>query len=175
MMDQDPRYPIGDFKAPEVISDQDRERFMATIRSFPALVEDLVKGLDEAALAKTYRPGGWSVRQLVHHVADSHMNSFIRFKLTTTEDNPTIKPYDEDRWAEQPDYLLPVEPSLKILSGVHARWVELLENLFSDDWDKEYIHPGYGKTYRLDVALALYDWHCRHHLAHLRNALLSAS
>lgn len=170
-MEKDLRFPIGPFQSPDIVDEADRERFIKTLSAFPEEVRALVHDLDNDQLARTYRPGGWTIRQIVHHVADSHTNSFIRFKLTLTEDTPTIKPYYEDRWAEQADYLLPVEVSLGILKGIHARWVALLESLFSEDWAKEYIHPENNKTYRLDVALALYDWHCRHHLAHIRQAL----
>ena len=171
-MEKDLRYPIGPFEQPDIVSEEDRIRYIATLTAFPGQVSSLVVGLDNDQLARTYRPGGWSVRQLVHHVADSHTNSFIRFKLTLTEDTPTIKPYFEDRWAEQVDYTLPVDVSLGILEGIHIRWVALLENLFSEDWAKAYIHPEYNKAYRLDVALALCDWHCRHHLAHMQQALI---
>lgn len=127
--------------------------------------------LSETTLELTYRPSGWTIRQVVHHCADSHMNAFIRFKLALTEDSPTVKPYREEFWAELPDILnLPIEPSLQILEGLHQRWATLLRSFGSREWMAGYIHPEHGKHVGLDEATGEYAWHCRHHLAHIRVA-----
>jgi len=125
--------------------------------------------LSEVQLDTAYRPGGWTVRQVVHHCADSHMNSFIRFKLALTEENPTIKPYHEDKWAEMADAKnLPIEPSLKILEGLHDRWAILIKSLSDQDLQKTFYHPANQKTITLATTIALYAWHSRHHLEHVK-------
>lgn len=162
------RYPIGKFRKPIVLSQEEIETCASTIEAFPMKLRNEVEHLADAQLNTTYRPGGWTIRQVVHHCADSHMNAIIRFKLTLTENSPTIKPYFEDRFAELADTkFLPVEASLKILEGLHERWVYLIRNISFDDFSREYIHPEYGTTYRLDQATANYAWHCDHHLAHI--------
>jgi hypothetical protein len=164
------RYPIGKFALP---GDSERtEEFFAealrAIADFPQLLRREVETLNEAQLDSPYRPEGWTVRQVVHHCADSHLNSFTRFKLALTEDNPTIKPYFEERWAELPDAKsAPVEESLRLLEGLHARWTRLLQYLTPPDWEKTFIHPESCRTITLRENLALYAWHCRHHLAHI--------
>jgi uncharacterized damage-inducible protein DinB len=126
-----------------------------------------LSGLSDAQLDTPYREGGWTVRQLVHHIADSHLNSYVRFRLALTEDWPTIKPYDEARWAELPDArLLPIEPSLLLVESLHKRWVGLLEAMSEDDFGKGFHHPERGSQ-DLATTLALYDWHARHHTAHI--------
>ncbi len=130
-------------------------------------MREAVAGLDESQLDTEYRPGGWTVRQTVHHVADSHMNSIIRFKLALTEDSaPTIRPYYEDRWAELGDSKLPIDVSLNLIDGIHARWVSLLESMSDADFAKQFVHPETG-PWTLDGALALYAWHSLHHTAHI--------
>jgi hypothetical protein len=158
------RYPIGHFSASAVSST--RAQQIDTLRQLPALLHQAIHGLNDAQLDTPYREGGWTVRQLVHHVADSHANAYVRIKLALTEDNPTIKPYDEAAWAALPDSRLPVELSLGIVEGVHARLVALLETLPDADFGRTFHHPERGP---MTVAgnLALYDWHSRHHLAHI--------
>ena len=124
-------------------------------------------GLNEKQLDTPYRTGGWTLRQVVHHVADSHMNSVLRFKWALTEDNPTIKPYEEADWALLPDYRMPVESSLKITEGVHLHWVALLDSFTEEQWNRSFVHPATGQSMQLKKALALYAWHCNHHLAHI--------
>ena len=166
------KYPIGKFTAPEMITPANIKVWTETIKTFPGKVRAKVENLAEADLQKTYRPSGWTLRQLVHHCADSHMNAFIRFKLALTEDSLVIKPYDEANWAEMPDYLeMPIETSLKILEGLHARWAFLLENLTKDQLQMQYTHPEHGKSFTLAFTAGMYSWHCDHHLAHMDLAI----
>jgi uncharacterized damage-inducible protein DinB len=137
-----------------------------TLRQLPSRLRDAVKDLDDSQLDAPYREGGWTVRQLVHHIADSHMNSYVRFKLALTEDCPTIKPYDEAAWAELADSKQPIEPSLDLIGALHARWVALLEAMTDADYRRELQHPERGRQ-NLATTLALYDWHSRHHTAHI--------
>lgn len=162
----DPRYPVGHFTAPAHSTPTDRAAHIDTLRNLPARIREAVQGLTNAQLDTPYREGGWTARQVVHHVADSHMNSYVRFKLALTEDWPTIKPYDEAAWAELPDSKLPVEISLGALESLHARWVALLESLSDADFERGYVHPENGRQ-SLAFALALYAWHSRHHTAHI--------
>ncbi|NNC83760.1 MAG: putative metal-dependent hydrolase [Flavobacteriales bacterium] len=165
------RFPVGRFQMPGVLSSEQRKQMTETIRAFPEKLEAMVSGLSEE-LDWRYRPEGWMIRQVVHHCADSHMNALIRFKLTLTEDSPTIRPYFEDRWAELTDTLdAPIRESLDILKGVHSRWSRLLGGMSDSDFAKHYVHPEYQNTYTLDQALANYDWHCKHHAAHIQQAL----
>jgi len=171
---QELKYPIGIFKKPETIKASHIEEWIHTIKNFPESIEQLTEDLSEENLAKTYRPDGWNIRQLVHHCADSHMNAFIRFKLALTEESPKIKPYFEDQWAELPDTLATrIMASLKLIEGLHARWAILLQSLRADDLERIYIHPEHGKKFTLAETIGMYDWHCRHHLAHIKNALNS--
>jgi len=171
----DLRYPIGKFERPESLTDDQRRASIAQIEEAPAKMRAAVAGLNDQQLDKPYRPGGWTVRQLVHHVSDSHMNAFTRFKLALTEDIPTIKPYLEARWAEladakapiAPDAKAPIVPSLDLLEALHKRWVVLLRSLDPTDWQREFLHPEHNKTMSLDQTLALYSWHGRHHVAHI--------
>ena len=163
----DPRYPIGRFTAPDTVTADDRARWVNEVAEAPARLRAAVAGLDDAALDTPYREGGWTVRQVVHHVPDSHVNAYVRFKLALTEDGPTIKPYDEARWAELPDSRAPIANSLALLDAVHVRWVTLLRSLTEEQWARTYVHPEHGRTFRLDVVLALYAWHGRHHVAHV--------
>ena len=165
----DLRYPVGKFKFPETISVDDRNRFIDEIAGAPARLKAAVAGLSAEHLDTPYRPGGWTVRQLVHHVPESHMNSYMRYKWALTEDEPTIKPYFEDRWAELSDArTCPVEPSLALLESLHQRWVTLLRGLTEEDWKRTFRHPDLGLV-RLDQNAALYAWHGRHHVAHITN------
>jgi uncharacterized damage-inducible protein DinB len=165
----DLRYPIGRFNPPASSTLDMRAAQIQTLRLLPDRLEAAVAGLDEAQLDTPYREGGWTVRQLVHHIADSHANSYVRFKLALTEDWPTIKPYDEAAWAELPDSRkLPVETSLQWIEAMHARWVAMLEAMSEEDFQKGFNHPERGRQ-NLATTLALYDWHSRHHTAHIAN------
>ena len=161
----DPRYPIG--AAPESIKHTDIPRHIASLAALPENLRSAVYGLSDEQLDTPYREGGWTVRQLVHHIADSHMNAYIRTRLALTEDFPTIKPYDEKLWAELADSkVLPAEVSLELLESLHRRWVTLLESMSEKDWQRGYQHPERGRTSLLQM-LALYEWHSRHHVAHI--------
>ncbi|MDQ0200136.1 YfiT family bacillithiol transferase [Neobacillus ginsengisoli] len=164
----DLRYPIGYFNTQIGISDILIENWINVIEMTPSLLRDAVRGLNDEQLDTPYRPGGWTVRQVVHHLPDSHLNSYVRFKLALTEDTPTIKPYMEDKWAELPDSKLPVEISLKLLEGLHNRWVNLLRSLGPDDLEKTFLHPDSGEI-SLGLNIGLYAWHCQHHLAHINS------
>jgi uncharacterized damage-inducible protein DinB len=160
----DPRYPIGAFVRPAELDAAERAAAVAHIRETPARLRQALDGLDERQLETPYRPGGWTVRQVAHHVPDSHLNAYIRCKLALTEDVPTVKPYDEAAWARLPDSRLPVEVSLRMLDAVHDRWLVVLDSLTGSDWNRTFLHPEAGLT-RLDQLAALYAWHGRHHVA----------
>ncbi|MEJ7625193.1 MAG: YfiT family bacillithiol transferase [Pyrinomonadaceae bacterium] len=163
-MAQDLRFPIGKFDSNEFKLRPDN---IKSIAALPTDLNDAVGGLNESQLDTPYRDGGWTVRQTVHHVADSHANCLIRFKLALTEDEPpTIRPYYEDRWAELPDNKLPIDVSIKMIDGIHVRWTALLESMSDADFSREFIHPETGR-WQLDRALALYAWHGLHHTAHI--------
>ena len=162
----DLRYPVGKFAFPASVSPADLSEFLDRIAEAPSRLRAAVFGLSDARLDTPYRPGGWTVRQVVHHVPDSHMNSYMRFRLALTEDSPTIKPYDEALWAELADARLPVEPSLTLLESLHARWVPLLRSLSAADWKRTFRHPELGLV-SLENNAALYAWHGRHHVAHI--------
>ena len=175
MSEIDPlKYPVGLFLKPEAITAEHLTAWIATIAEFPQKIAALTETLTEETLTKTYRPDGWTIRQLVHHCADSHMNAFIRFKLALTEETPKIKPYFEDKWAELPDTVTtPIKASLKLIEGLHTRWAILIQLLYSEDLERIYIHPEHAKQFTLAETIGMYDWHCRHHLAHIKNALNS--
>jgi uncharacterized damage-inducible protein DinB len=165
-MSEDLRYPIGKFDSSREVTPELRREFIKTIADLPLKIAEAVEGLSDEQLDTEYRPEGWTVRQTVHHIADSHLNSYCRFKLALTEDKPTIRPYHEDLWAELPDSKLPIDVSLKIIEGIHERWVVLLESFTEDDFKKELNHPDSG-LWTLDKFLGLYEWHSRHHTAHI--------
>jgi len=160
------RFPIGKFKKINGITPEKRAEFITVIRELPEKLARAIEGLTDERLDTPYRPEGWTVRQTVHHIADSHINSLCRFKLALTEENPTIRPYFEDRWAELADNNLPVDVSLKIIEGVHARWTALLESLADEDFRKPLTHPDSG-AWTVEEFLALYAWHSLHHTAHI--------
>jgi hypothetical protein len=164
----DLRYPIGRYDLPAETTAAERAGWIAEIAALPATFRAAVAPLTPAQLATPYRPGGWTVRQLAHHVPDSHLNAYTRFKLALTEDEPTIKPYDEARWAELPD-VEAVDPvvSLALLDALHTRWAALLERLTPDQWRRSFRHPEQGRLMRLDQVLGMYAWHGRHHTAHV--------
>jgi hypothetical protein len=165
------RYPIGKFVQPDVVSKDDISRWITVMSGFPAILRDEVEGLTEEELSHRYRKGGWTVRQVVHHLADSHVNCYVRFKLALTEDIPVIKPYVESLWAELPDSAGPVDVSLDMISSVHARLVSLLKCMTPDQFSRKYYHPESKREWELGAALGMYAWHCDHHLAHIRQAL----
>jgi uncharacterized damage-inducible protein DinB len=160
------RYPIGPFHPPATATSDTRAAQIKTQRELPVQLAAAVRGLNDTQLDTPYRDGGWTVRQLVHHVADSHMNSYVRFKLALTEDWPTIKPYDEAAWAGLPDSQKPISSSLQLIAALHERWVDLLEAMTDGDFQKGFNHPERGRQ-NLATTLALYDWHARHHTAHI--------
>jgi uncharacterized damage-inducible protein DinB len=163
----DLRYPIGKFHFDGPLTERHKQTSLDDIANAPANLRAAVKGLSEAQLDTPYRPEGWTVRQVVHHVPDSHMNAYIRFKLALTEEEPTIKPYAEDRWAKLADTKsTPIEVSLTMLDSLHDRWVRLLRSLISEDWKRAFRHPELGAM-TLEKTLALYAWHGRHHVAHV--------
>ena len=167
------KYPIGKFQQPENISDEDIIHHIKILKNFPKKLKHLVENLDDDQLDTPYRIGGWKIRQLIHHIADSHMNAFIRFKLALTEENPTIKSYDEKQWAElQDSFSMPIDSSLKIIDGVHKRWVYEMKCLTNKEFEHTFFHPEHQKSYTLKESLALYSWHCKHHYAHIKVLLL---
>lgn len=166
-MTQDLKYPIGKFQWEDNLSEVRRSEMINQIAELPKKVRAAVEGLDEQQLDTPYRDGGWTVRQLVHHVADSHMNAYIRFKLALTEDEPTIKTYERDRWAETVDSrTAPAEISLALLDGLHHRWAMLLRAMSAADFARKFTHPEHGKM-TLERLLGLCAWHGRHHTAHI--------
>jgi uncharacterized damage-inducible protein DinB len=160
------QYPIGKFDWKGPISAETRRAAMQSIETLPARLAAAVAGLDERQLATPYRPGGWTVRQVVHHVADSHLNAFTRFKLGLTEDSPTIKPYNEKLWSTLADSSLPVDVSLRLIEALHTRWVAVLHAMSDADFARTIVHPESGKN-SLDRFAHLYGWHSNHHLAHI--------
>ncbi len=164
----DLRYPIGKFRFPDRVSTEERAKFVEQIAEAPARMKAVITGLSDERLDTPYRPGGWTVRQVVHHVPDSHLNSYVRFRWALTEDDPLIKSYHEDRWAELPDArTAPVEASLVLLESLHHRWTTLLRSLTGEEWKRTFRHPELGPV-SLEQNAALYAWHGQHHVAHIR-------
>ena len=167
-MEADLRYPIGPFRRPPSLDAAGRADAIQTIAETPGKLRNAITGLDDQQLDTPYRPGGWTVRQVAHHVPDSHLNAYVRFKLALTEEEPTIKPYEEARWAELPDVrTVPVSVSLTLLEMLHERWLGLLRALSPADRRRTFRHPEHGRLLSLEQALALYAWHGRHHVAHI--------
>jgi uncharacterized damage-inducible protein DinB len=163
----DLRYPVGRFQRPDSLSSDERRDAIGIITAMPANLRAAVRGLNDAQFDTPYRPDGWTVRQVVHHVPDSHANAFIRFKLALTEDTPTIKPYDEAAWATLEDArTTPIETSLCLVDGLHDRWVRILNAMSPSDFERKLNHPDNG-IMSLDQMLALYTWHSRHHVGHI--------
>jgi len=163
----DLRFPVGKFHYDGPLNQLQREALLNDIAQTPSQLRNAVKGLSESQLDTEYRPDGWTVRQVVHHVPDSHMNAYVRFKMALTEDSPTIKTYEEGRWAELPDTkATPLEVSFLLLETLHDRWVRLLRSLTPEQWSRTYRHPELGPM-TLEKALALYAWHGPHHVAHI--------
>ena len=164
---EDLRYPVGKHQRPETLNAAQRQAAIETIAAAPRAMREAVRGLDDAQLDTPYRPEGWTVRQVVHHVPDSHMNAYTRTKLALTETTPTIKPYDESAWAMLEDSRsTPIETSLTLLEMLHDRWVRILRSMNAADFARTLNHPENG-VMSLDQLLALYDWHGRHHVAHI--------
>ena len=172
----DPRFPIGKFEMPAFVSTEDRPPLIRRIEMTPARLREAVSGLSDAQLDTPYREGGWTVREVVHHVPDSHMNSYVRFKLALTENEPLIKTYDEAAWGRLGDVRsTAVEVSLQLLEALHIRWVSLLRSMTDEQWGRRLVHPekmdvNNGRI-RLDQMLAMYAWHGDHHVAHVHQAL----
>jgi hypothetical protein len=166
-------YPIGHAHLPEgALAPAERTALIQQIAELPAQLTAMARAVGGVALERPYRPGGWSGRQVIHHLADSHMNCYFRFRLTLTEDHPTVRPYDEQAWAELPDVAAtPITVSLALLEALHTRWVTLLHHLSDEQWQRTFYHPGTRRDFTLDQALALYAWHGQHHLAHLKSLL----
>lgn len=166
------KYPIGKFKGQSMYSlDYTRDR-TSEIKALPNALEDVVSGLSESQLNTAYRPGGWTVRQLVHHIADSHINSYVRFRWTLTEEAPIIKAYDEKSWAELPDAsAAPVSLSLDLLRSLHSRWSYLMDNMTVADFDRTLAHPAWEKDLSLHLMADLYAWHGKHHLTHITSLI----
>lgn len=162
----DPRFPIGEFDREFERSPARQAADISIIEQLPDKIASAVARLDDAQLDTPYRVGGWTIRQTVHHIADSHSNSLTRFKLALTEDSPTIRPYYEDRWAELADSQLPIDVSLRMIDAIHTRWTALLVSMSDADFRREFIHPETGR-WPLEDALALYAWHSQHHTAHI--------
>jgi uncharacterized damage-inducible protein DinB len=162
----DPRYPIGRFSPPETVTPEDRRYAILTLAEMPEQLREAVRSLSEEQLNTPYREGGWTVRQVVHHLADSHMAAFHRLRRALTEDVPTIPGYHEGAFAALPDVSMPVEWSLNIVEGVHARWCSLLEAMQNDQWKRTWNHTERG-IQRMDIVTMLYAWHSRHHVAHI--------
>lgn len=164
---EDLRFPIGKFKYEGAITEEQKQSMLNDIAETPANLRKAIRGLSDAQLDTEYRPGGWTVRQVVHHLPDSHMNSYVRFKLALTEDEPTVKTYAEDRWAQLADTAAtPVEISLTLLDSLHDRWVRLLRSLTPEQWKRTLRHPEFGPM-SLEKTLAMYAWHGKHHVAHI--------
>lgn len=167
-MTTDPRYPIGRFERRDSLTPAERRACIEQIAAVPQNMRNAIRGLSEKQLDTPYREGGWSVRQVVHHVPDSHLNAYVRVKLALTEDKPTIKPYDEDAWAKLADSRsTPVDTSLQMLEALHTRWVGLLRSMKDDDFRRTFQHPEYEGDFTLDGLVALYAWHGRHHVGHI--------
>ena len=166
------KYPIGEFKAPETITANHIEQWITDIEQFPHRIKTITKDLSTEQLNWRYRPEGWNIKQVVHHCADSHVNSIIRFKLALTEDTPTIRPYFEDRWATLIDCNDDdLGDTLNLLTGLHAKLGKLLRNMTDEDMKREFIHPEHSKKFTLDENIGVYAWHGNHHLAHVKQAI----
>jgi uncharacterized damage-inducible protein DinB len=163
----DPRFPIGKYE-PQPFSEKQKADWINDIKFLPAGIENAITNLDAAQIETPYRDGGWTVKQLIHHVADSHMNAYIRFKLGLTEENPTIRPYDQERWSKMVDSEnVPVNVSVTLLHALHRRWHEILLSIKDEDFNRTVYHPEYKKEMTLWYLLGMYAWHSRHHTAHI--------
>jgi len=167
------KYPIGQFAMPDVFDQKQVGAWISEIEALPGQIKKATENLTDEELNQPYRPGGWTLRQVVHHVPDSHLNAYIRFKQAITEDVPVIRPYDEVRWAETEEAKNGnIKLSLDLLAGLHIRWVAFLKTLRIEDYERKYIHPAYAQKLTLANMLGMYAWHGKHHLAHITNALI---
>ncbi|CAN5654333.1 bacillithiol transferase BstA [soil metagenome] len=165
------KYPIGEFKKPEKITREVVNEWIKTLEVFPTKLKKEVEGLNDDQLEMKYRDGGWTIRQIVHHTFDSHVNSYIRFKLAVTEDNPTIRPYNEAPWAELEEAKNgDISLSMPLTEALHKRWTVFLRNMKDEEWKRKLFHPEHNKSFKLNEFCGMYAWHCEHHLAHIRNA-----
>ncbi|HEX8514714.1 MAG TPA: putative metal-dependent hydrolase [Bacteroidia bacterium] len=163
------KYPFGRFEYGKKYSAADNQKHILEIAGLPTALNELTSGLTAHTLEKSYRPGGWTARQIIHHIADSHSNALIRLKLALTEDKPVIKPYDQDAWSRLPDAKhAAVASSLQMITAIHERWNIVLETMTEQDFSRTYIHPEYNREFRLDEFIALYAWHGKHHCGHLQ-------
>lgn len=163
------RYPIGRFELPAQYDPAHRRGWLQALAALPSWLDVVVQNLDAAQLEMPYRPGGWNTNQVIHHLADSHMNAFVRLKLMLTEDTPTVKPYEEARWAETPEIRsVPVNVSITFLHALHRRWTDLLERIPDEAWERSYFHPEHQREVPLWEMTAMYAWHGRHHMEQLR-------
>ncbi len=167
------QYPIGKFNKDKTYTLVENTISKEYFGAFPDFLIALTENLSTEDLSKTYRSEGWNIRQIVHHIADSHLNMYVRFKWALTEENPTIKGYNEADWAELSDSKMPIQASLEIIKGLHQRIVNLIENMKSEDFDRSYFHAGYQRVYLLKTVIPLYEWHSKHHLEHIKIALNS--
>ena len=166
------KFPIGKFEKTDAISKNDLDTWISTIEDFPSKIKNRTATLAVEELNWIYRPNGWSIKQVVHHCADSHINSFIRFKLALTENVPTIKPYQEDLWATLADGNSDnISHSIQIIEGIHARWVLLIKSMGENELKRQFFHPANGKASSLEETIGVYAWHCNHHFAHIEQAL----
>jgi len=169
------KYPIGQFIMPEIFDEKQAKIWISEIENLPGQIKKATENLSNEELNQTYRPEGWTLRQVVHHIPDSHMNAYIRFKQAMTEDIPTIRPYYEERWAETEEARDgDIEMSVALLTGLHQRWVAFLKTLKIQDYQRKYIHPAQGKELTLAIMLGTYAWHGKHHLAHITNTISKA-
>lgn len=165
------KFPIGKFIKPEIITNEIRESYLLDLEVLPSQIKKETDGLSKEEMQKCYRPNGWNIIQLVHHLADSHLNCLIRLKWALTEENPTIKPYNQNEWAKLADAnVFPINDSLSILEGVHNKLLVLLNSLSKNDLNKTYVHPEYNVTRNIDETIGLYAWHGKHHLEHIKIA-----
>jgi hypothetical protein len=162
------KYPFGKFEYGKTYSAEETKEHIAAIEELPKQLNDIASKLNKDLLEKSYRPGGWTARQIIHHIADSHSNALIRVKLTLTENSPVIKPYDQDAWAALEDASkAPIGSSLKMIEAIHERWIYVLKAMTEADFKKKYIHPEYNREFQLDEFIALYAWHGKQHCGHL--------
>lgn len=168
-MDKSEAFPIGPFTPPAVISPEQRQAWIEDLKNLPQEIEEIARQFSGRQLETTYRKNGWTARQVIHHLPDSHMQAYTRFKLALTMDNPTVFPYPEAAWAELPDGRVgPIASSLALLHGIHRRWVDCLRNMSASQWQRTYFHTEHKKSFTLEETLGMYSWHGRHHLAHLQ-------
>ncbi|MEP0712127.1 MAG: YfiT family bacillithiol transferase, partial [Algoriphagus sp.] len=166
------KYPIGKFEKPENISENHLNEAIEYLGYFPSYLEETTKSFSEEQWNTPYRPGGWTIKQVIHHLSDSHMNALMRVKWALTEDNPTIKPYDEAAWAELVDYTLPVSDSISLIRLIHAKWYVILNSMTFVEFQKSYFHPASQATVPLAEVTLMYQWHSKHHLAHIQHLII---